>query len=169
MRILITLRQLGLAVDESKANSQREITIRAPYRKDDVASLSINLESGMWFDHGTSEGGTIYQLVMKTLNLSFPEAKAFVDGKGASKTFEPKQPTYDSGYSHPFWTDAQKQLLKQAQDRLRNADESELLEMVATYDGIKKETLEAFGCGIIDWSFDGERKEALLIPYPSGS
>lgn len=169
MQTLITLRQLGLAVDESKANAQREITIRAPYRKDDVASLSINLETGVWYDHGTIEGGNIYQLVMKIMNLSFPEAQAFVDGKSSGKTFIPKQPLYDSGYSHPFWTEAQKQILKEAQDRLKNADGTELLEKVMSYDGIRKETLVTFGCGILEWNFNGERKEALLIPYPSGA
>lgn len=169
MQILITLRQLGLAVDESKANAQKEITIRAPYRNDDVASLSINLDSGLWCDHGTNEGGNIYQLVMKTMKLSFPEAKAFVDGNQLSKTFKPKQPLYDSGYIHPFWTKVHKQILKEAQDRLKKADGTELLDMVASYDGIRKETLITFGCGIMDWNFNGERKEAILIPYPSGA
>jgi len=169
MQILITLRQLGLAVDESKANKNGDIMVKAPFRSEKVASLSINLESGLWFDYGTDEGGTIYQLVMKIMNLTFPEAKDFVDGKGASKTMKVKKPSYHLGYNHPFWTEAQKQLLKEAHTRLKNAEKSPLLKMVESYDGIKKETLNTFDCGIIDWNFGGERKEALLIPYPSGA
>lgn len=42
---------------------------------DSEASLSINLEKGLYFCHGCSEKGDVYSLIMKMEHLSFKEAK----------------------------------------------------------------------------------------------
>jgi hypothetical protein len=53
----------------------RNRTIKSPLREgDDNASFTINLESGLWYDHAIQEGGTVYDLAKK-LNISIPEKK----------------------------------------------------------------------------------------------
>jgi len=50
-------------------------TIKSPLREgDDHPSFTINLESGLWYDHKTKEGGTVYDLAKK-LNIFLPEKK----------------------------------------------------------------------------------------------
>ncbi len=171
MEILITIKQLGLAVDESKANEDGWLTIRAPHRSDDAnPSFALNIQHGGWKDNGTGESGDIYSLVQLIHPaMSFPEAKAFVDGKESSKKIKPSKPIYDVGFSHHFWTQANKNYLKEAQSRLAEATDHRVLNDLKSYDGIRKKTLELFGCGITDWNFNGERTQALLIPYPSGA
>ena len=134
--ILVIIRQLGLAVDESKANQEGWLTIKAPHRNDDTnPSFSLNIQHGGWKDNATQESGDIYALV-QLLNpgMTFPEAKAFVDGKGSSKAVKLQKPQYDTGYTHTFWTEAQKQVLKEAHDRLKRSENSQVLNDVYSYD-----------------------------------
>lgn len=167
---IITLKQLGLAVDESKANENGEIKISAPYRTDRNPSMSINLESGLWYDHGADEGGSIYDLVMKTQNMSFTEAKAFVDGKGAAKKPQLKKAKYHSDLNSPYWTVGRKATLAKAQERLNDATDSKILQDLKSYDGLTKDTLQHFECGLVDWEFNPDQSvEALLIPYSTGA
>lgn len=166
----ITLRSLGLSFDENQANEKGEIQVSAPYRTDRNPSLSINLNDGVWYDHGIGEGGDIYKLVMKTNGISFSEAKEFVDGKGTAKKFQTRKPKYYEDLNNgPFWTEGRKQTLVAAQERLNNATDSKVLQDLRNYDGITKETLQHSDCGLIDWNFGDGEKEALLSPYPTGA
>jgi hypothetical protein len=169
MKNLVILRQLGIAVDESNANEKGEIIVSALYRNDRNPSLSININEGVWFDHGTSEGGNIYDLVMKTLDVDFTEAKAFVDGKGTKKSFQPKQAKYDVNLQGSFWTEDRKKALTSSQSHLDDATDSKILDDLKSYDGISRETLNHFNCGLINWDFAGIPRESILIPYPSGA
>jgi len=164
------IRQLGLAVDKSKANDDGWITISAPHRNDKNPSFSLNLESGGWKDNATGQTGNIYDLVRLIYpSMSFKDAKDFVDGKRAFKKPKPKDPEYYTGFTSPFWSDENKQMLKRAQERLEKAAGNKLLREIESYDGLTKETMVLFGCGIIDYSFTGEKVEAILIPYPTGA
>ncbi len=170
MKVIITLNQLGIAVDENNANDKGEIKVSAPYRTDRNPSLSINLNDGLWYDHGIDEGGDIYKLVMKTNGMTFPEAKDFVDGKGASKKLQMNAPIYFGDLNSPYWTEGRKATLANAKERLEQADGNKILKDLKSYDGINKETLQHFECGLVEWEFIHDQPvEALLIPYPTGA
>jgi len=46
----------------------------SPYREDNSASFKVDYDKNLWIDYGTSEGGSIIDLVMKMGNCSFHEA-----------------------------------------------------------------------------------------------
>jgi DNA primase len=46
----------------------------SPYRNDRNASFKVDYLKNVWYDHGTNEGGSIIDLVMKMENCSFHEA-----------------------------------------------------------------------------------------------
>ncbi|MBO6622399.1 MAG: hypothetical protein JJ892_11935 [Balneola sp.] len=171
MQTLVTLRQLGIAVDENNANPDGWITINAPHRADTNPSFAININHGGWTDNGTRESGDIYSLVqLVNPGMNFPEAKAFVDGKGAKKKLQMKQSNYFGDLNSPFWTDGRKSTLASAQERLEKANDSKILKDLLNYDGLTKETLQHFECGLVNWEFVPDQPVVtLLIPYPTGA
>lgn len=130
----------------------------------------MNIQHGGWKDNATGESGSIYDLVqLVNPGMSFPEAKAFVDGKGAIKP-QIKQPEYFGDLKSPYWTEGRKATLARAQQRLADASGCKILNDLISYDGISKETLQHFECGLVDWEFIPDQPvEALLIPYPTGA
>jgi len=50
------------------------------FHEDSEASLSVNLEKGLYHCHGCNEGGDIYKLIMKKEHCTFKEAKIKVLG-----------------------------------------------------------------------------------------
>lgn len=171
MQILIIIRQLGLAVNESKANQEGWLTIKAPHRNNDShPSFALNIQHGGWKDNGTGEAGDIYSLV-QLLNpgMNFKEAQAFIGGKQSASLTQPKKRIYHTDFEGPFWTPDQLENLKSAQQRLAENPGSSVIAYLKSYDGIRLETLQKFGCGLISWNFGRELMEALLIPYPTGA
>lgn len=170
MQTVITLRQLGIAVDESNANQEGWLTIKAPHRNDTKPSFAINIQHGGWKDNATGEAGDLYSLVQLVHpGMSYSEAKEFVDGKGSSQKLAANKPKYYEDLNGSFWTESRKATLTKSQERLEKADNSKVLDDLESYDGINKETLQYFGCGLVDWEFPDGQKEALLIPYPTGA
>ena len=55
-------------------NGKIEITVASPFREDIHPSLSINLESGLWIDHGVGESVDFFSLEQRTAVLDFPTA-----------------------------------------------------------------------------------------------
>jgi len=43
---------------------RKELSYRAPYRNDTAPSLRVNDSLGLWFDHGSGQGGSILDLAM---------------------------------------------------------------------------------------------------------
>lgn len=169
-KTIIILNQLGIAVDEKEANQDGWLTIQAPHRNDTNPSFSINIKHGGFRDNGTSESGDIYDLVqLLHSGMSFTEAQAFVDGNGSTKKIQMKKPQYYENLNSLFWTNDRKQMLKNAQSRLNDATNSKVLKDLKSYDGINKETLLHFECGLVNWGFPDGEKEALIIPYPTGA
>ena len=57
----------------------------APYREDPNASLKVDFRQNLWHDYGTSQGGSIIDLVMKMRGCSAYEAIAhLVEGKATT-------------------------------------------------------------------------------------
>ena len=57
----------------------------APYREDSNASLKVDFRQNLWHDYGTSQGGSIIDLVMKMRGCSAYEAIAhLVEGKATT-------------------------------------------------------------------------------------
>lgn len=61
-------------VPDLKMNGKAEAIGRAPYREDKKPSFSVNLDTGLWYDHRTSEGGNIYDLYMRVKAVDFKTA-----------------------------------------------------------------------------------------------
>lgn len=59
----------------------------APYREDPNASLKVDFRQNLWHDYGTSQGGSIIDLVMWMRGCSAYEAMAYLaEGKAANLT-----------------------------------------------------------------------------------
>ena len=59
----------------------------APYREDPNASLKVDFRQNLWHDYGTSQGGSIIDLVMRMQGCSAYEAMAHLaEGKAANLT-----------------------------------------------------------------------------------
>ena len=53
----------------------------APYREDPNASLKVDFRQNLWHDYGTSQGGSIIDLVMRIKGCSAYEAMAHLAEK----------------------------------------------------------------------------------------
>lgn len=60
----------------------------APYREDPNASLKVDFRQNLWHDYGTSQGGSIIDLVMKMRGCSAYEAIAHL-AEGKATTLAP--------------------------------------------------------------------------------
>lgn len=60
----------------------------APYREDPNASLKVDFRQNLWYDYGTSQGGSIIDLVMKMRGCSAYEAIAHL-AEGKATTLAP--------------------------------------------------------------------------------
>ena len=60
----------------------------APYREDSNASLKVDFRQNLWYDYGTSQGGSIIDLVMKMRGCSAYEAIAHL-AEGKATTLAP--------------------------------------------------------------------------------
>lgn len=60
----------------------------APYREDSSASLKVDFRQNLWHDYGTSQGGSIIDLVMKMRGCSAYEAIAHL-AEGKATTLAP--------------------------------------------------------------------------------
>lgn len=60
----------------------------APYREDPNASLKVDFRQNLWHDYGTSQGGSIIDLVMKMRGCSAYEAMAYLT-EGKATIFAP--------------------------------------------------------------------------------
>mgnify|MGYP001514445791 FL=1 len=60
----------------------------APYREDPNASLKVDFRQNLWHDYGTSQGGSIIDLVMRMQGCSAYEAMAHL-AEGKATTLAP--------------------------------------------------------------------------------
>lgn len=60
----------------------------APYREDSNASLKVDFRQNLWHDYGTSQGGSIIDLVMQMQGCSAYEAMAYL-AEGKATTLAP--------------------------------------------------------------------------------
>ena len=60
----------------------------APYREDPNASLKVDFRQNLWHDYGTSQGGSIIDLVMRMQGCSAYEAMAYL-AEGKATTLAP--------------------------------------------------------------------------------
>ena len=60
----------------------------APYREDPNASLKVDFRQNLWHDYGTSQGGSIIDLVMRMRGSSAYEAMAHL-AEGKATTLAP--------------------------------------------------------------------------------
>lgn len=60
----------------------------APYREDPNTSLKVDFRQNLWHDYGTSQGGSIIDLVMQMQGCSAYEAMAYL-AEGKATTLAP--------------------------------------------------------------------------------
>ena len=61
----------------------------SPYREDGNASFKVDYQKNLWHDFGTSEGGSIIDLVMKMGNCSFSEAVSRLEAQSNGQLSKP--------------------------------------------------------------------------------
>ena len=72
----------------------------APYREGSNASMKVDFRQNLWHDYGTSQGGSIINLVMKIRGCSAYEAMAYLAERKATtlahssfhRTISPPEP-----------------------------------------------------------------------------
>lgn len=68
-----------LGVEQFKSGGPGNWLVFVPWRDNTkTPALSINRTTGLWVDHASDEGGSIYQAVMRAEGCDFPEAVKFV-------------------------------------------------------------------------------------------
>ena len=84
----------------------------SPYRDEKTPSFKVDREKNLWYDHGTGEGGTIIDLVLKIEGCSVREALAILDKNSFGLSFKNKldiQDTlFDTGAKKSSFTAKQK-------------------------------------------------------------
>ena len=70
----------GLGIYPAKDHSHYGM-YHSPFREDRDASMKVDYSKNLWIDHGTSEGGTLIDLVMKMEHCSLHEAILMLEGK----------------------------------------------------------------------------------------
>lgn len=180
-RIRNALNYIGIKLPD-KIGSNGEVIISSPLRLDENPSFSINLNNcGIWFDHGTDEGGNLIQLISRYLNIDEKSAiKLLVDiiqgkyprisdyygtkhARPAVQNHPKKVNTANAKSSVTEKSPEPEYNLQQALERLKQGN-SPVIGDVKEYDLLKRETLKRYKCGIIteygsDW---------LSIPYETG-
>ena len=58
----------------------------SPFREDHNASMKVDYNKNLWFDYGTSEGGTLIDLVMRIERCSNGEAMRLLEQRLSSTT-----------------------------------------------------------------------------------
>ena len=78
----ISIRQYlaGLGIYPAKDNSRYGM-YHSPFREDHDASMKVDYPKNLWIDYGTSEGGTLIDLVMKMEHCSLHEAISMLEQK----------------------------------------------------------------------------------------
>lgn len=139
-------------------------TIKSPLREECSPSFGFNRKTGAWTDHGTGEKGDIVTLVKLLKNFDDREAlhwiteQTGIDPQQNGRVCRPKKQPESA------WTSEKMELIRSGQEKIRNTPDHALLKQVKRYDCIEPETLEKFGCGIINlWGHDW-----LAFPYETG-
>jgi hypothetical protein len=70
----------GLGIYPAKDHSHYGM-YHSPFREDHDASMKVDYPKNLWIDYGTSEGGTLIDLVMKMEHCSLHEAISMLEGK----------------------------------------------------------------------------------------
>jgi hypothetical protein len=70
----------GLGIHPAKDHSHYGM-YHSPFREDHDASMKVDYSKNLWIDYGTSEGGTLIDLVMKMEHFSLHEAISMLEQK----------------------------------------------------------------------------------------
>ena len=81
----------------------------APYREGSNASMKVDFRRNLWHDYGTSQGGSIINLVMKIRGCSAYEAMAYLAERKATtlahssfhRTISPPEPRDSAPFDTP--------------------------------------------------------------------
>ncbi len=64
---------------------------RSPFREEKVASLHVNPDKNLWYDHGIGKGGNNVELVMMIRKCSVSEAIKYLNELGNITSIEPRR------------------------------------------------------------------------------
>jgi len=85
----ISIRQFLLASQITPVQENKHSGIYlSPMRPETEPSFKVDYIQNLWFDHGTGEGGTIIDLVMKLGDCTFHEAMNTLNGQSATFSFQ---------------------------------------------------------------------------------
>ncbi|HKK45647.1 MAG TPA: DUF3987 domain-containing protein [Balneolaceae bacterium] len=162
------LHRLGIE-PKGRTDSNGWTTIKSPLRDERNPSFGLNLQTGAWRDHATDESGDLITLAERIQNMDTKQAIGWIkeqtDLSGVLYS-PPKNGSYNPKpkKSEKFWTDDKINSLSEAQKRLKENPKHPVIEQAKSYDCLTLETLQFFGCGLIEkW-----KKEWLAFPYKTG-
>lgn len=165
------LHRLGIEPN-GRTDDKGWTTIKSPLREERNPSFGINLQTGAWRDHGTDESGDLVTLAERVQNYDTKQAinwiKEQTDLAGAlyspPKNGSTSNNTKSKKEPENFWTPERILSLSEAQQRLKENPDHEVIKQAKKYDCLSLDTLQFFGVGLIEkWS-----KDWLAFPYQTG-
>ena len=169
--ISIILKQVGIEPNASGPDGWK--TIRSPLRDEKNPSFGINTTTGAWKDHSTGDTGDVVNLVEAINRVDTTEAikwiREMVDMPAATNP-EPQPNTNRKDKPEKFWAKENIQLIKSGMDRIQSEPDHEVVKTAFQYDCLQPETLQKFGCGIVDYYHKPHsiKYSWLAIPYGTG-
>lgn len=161
------LQRLGIDYN-GRLDKDGWITIHSPLREDKNPSFGLNAETGAWKDFSTGDAGDIVTLTMNMNRMSTKEAidwiKEQTDVTGALYNPPKKTAPKEAPQKKLFWDREKITWIKDANKRIRDESDHQLLKTAKNYDCLESSTLLKYGCGIVEkWG-----SEWLAFPYPTG-
>src|SRR5699024_3705829 len=112
--------------------------MKSPLREDNNASFSINLDTGLWKDHGSDESGDIVNLVERKVKKYNTEAIKWIKYHSSLSSALYEAPKSNGSQSKKadehFWNSQHKREMKQAQQRLENEPQHPAVKQANEYD-----------------------------------
>jgi len=162
------LHRLGIE-PKGRTDGKGWITIKSPLRDERNPSFGINLQTGAWKDHGTDESGDLVTLAERVNNVDTKQAITWIREQAnlSSPLYSPPKNGYsNNGKSkqEKLWTPEQVITLSEAQQRLKENPDHEVIQQAKQHDHLSLDTLQFYGVGLIEkWG-----KDWLAFPYETG-
>ncbi|MEX0844362.1 MAG: hypothetical protein WD022_03740, partial [Balneolaceae bacterium] len=163
-QIQTLLYQLGIDV-KGRADGTGWMTIKSPLRDEKNASFGLNIKTGAWHDHATGDKGDVVTLAERINRMETKDAIKWIEERADIINTLYKPSTNGTTKKKPanFWNDDNLDFIRAGMKRLKDGNHP-LLDTAKEYDCLDAETLEKYGCGIIDqWE-----KDWLAFPYATG-
>ena len=154
---------LGIDINDKRTDQNGWITINSPLREDNNPSFGLNIQKGSWKDHGTGQKGDIVTLIEKLKGFDNDKAIKFVKRITHADKHHTRIPA-NRTLKNSFWNNERKQLLLDAQKKLKDQPNHPVIQKAKDYDQLSHEILLKYGCGVVK----AYKHNWLAMPYYTG-